>query len=382
MTGRPNGLRAARTALGWSQTDAARELAALGRARGAPVAAAVSLKTLLSRWENGHAVPEPQYRSLLGELFDRTTAELGLGPATAEPCGTTAATRLRDAVAGASAVDDVALGLWREQLAVARRLDDELGAAGAGGLVRAQVEQLGHTLSHTVGPATRRLVAEVLAGAATLAGAQALDGADHEEAWLHYDRARAAAREAGLPLAAVVALTGQAAVLVEVGDPTSASTLLGERCPDGPAAARARWQAARGTVRAAAGDGTGSGVAFAAAERELQLSPTEPRADVVTWTGPPIELTDLDRWHGRALVALGAATHAVTPLERALAARPRSARHRAALHADLAAALGAERPTDAARHAHAARALAARIGSERITARLARAPGSSRRVER
>ena len=59
---RPSGLRAAREARGWSQSEAARELASLARSRDTPVASAASLKTLLSRWENGHSAPESQYR--------------------------------------------------------------------------------------------------------------------------------------------------------------------------------------------------------------------------------------------------------------------------------------------------------------------------------
>jgi hypothetical protein len=62
---------------------------------------------------------------------------------------------------------------------------------------------------------------------------------------------------------------------------------------------------------------------------------------------------------------------AARPLRRALAAPPRSARHRAAVHADLALALAAEQPGDSAAHARAARELAERIGSARTEARLA-----------
>ena len=75
----PSELRTARAARGWSQAEAARELAALARSRGLPVAAAASLKTLLSRWENGHSLPEQQYRTLLADLYGRQPTELGLG---------------------------------------------------------------------------------------------------------------------------------------------------------------------------------------------------------------------------------------------------------------------------------------------------------------
>ena len=40
---------------------------------------AASLKTKLSRWENGHeAVGLPEYRRLFRDIYGRTDAELGL----------------------------------------------------------------------------------------------------------------------------------------------------------------------------------------------------------------------------------------------------------------------------------------------------------------
>ena len=357
-------LRAPTAARGWSQADAAGELAALGRATGTPVAAAASLKTLLSRWENGHALPEPHYRSLLAELYGRTPDDLGIAVAPAAGA-TTASDRLRSAIATAAAVDHTGLELWWEQLAVAGRLDDELGAAGAGELVRALVEQLEETLIHTVTPGRRAEVAAVLAGAATLAGTQALDRARPDEAWRRYDRARTAAREAGVPEADAVA--GQAAVLVDVGDPRTAVELLDLAGPATCDPAQVRLDAARAVASAAAGDASAAHEAITAAARRLQHSPV----DIVTLRGGPVlELADLHRWHGRTLVALGDA-EAVWPLERALAAAPRSARHRAAVHADLALALASQRPQDAAEHARRARELALRIGSEQVGARLA-----------
>ena len=358
-------LRAARAARGWSQADAAGELAALGRATGTPVAAAASLKTLLSRWENGHALPEPHYRSLLAELYGRTPDHLGIALTPAAEATTTAPDRLRSAIAAAAAVDHTGLELWWEQLAVAGRLDDELGAAGAGELVRALVEQLEETLIHTLTPGRRAEVAAVLAGAATLAGAQELDRARPDEAWRRYDRARTAAREAGVPEADAVA--GQAAVLVDVGEPGTAVELLDLAGPATCDPAQVRLDAARAVASAAAGDAPAAHEAITAAARRLQRSPV----DIVALRGGPVlELADLHRWHGRTLVALGDA-EAVGPLERALASTPRSARHRAAVHADLALALAAHRPQDAAEHARRARELALRIGSEQIGARLA-----------
>uniref|UniRef100_UPI001C5CD585 hypothetical protein n=1 Tax=Pseudonocardia nigra TaxID=1921578 RepID=UPI001C5CD585 len=277
-----------------------------------------------------------------------------------------AAEELRAGLAAAAAVDRAGVRLWWEQLAAARRLDDELGASGAAELVRAQVEQLDTTLTHTVPPPARAAVAAVLSAAAALAGAQELDRARPDLAWRRYDRARTAAEEARVPAAQAVALAGQAAVLVDVGEPAAAIALLHGFDTEMPHAAQARLAAASGLASAAAGDGDGARHGIAGAERAL-------RRTVVDVAAPPqepaVELADLHRWHGRTLVTLGDAA-AVHPLRQALTAGPRSARHRAAVHADLAIALAADRPDEAAEHARRARELAAGIGSHRIPARL------------
>src|SRR5215217_1738541 len=118
----PSLLQAARAARGWSQSRAVRELRALAGSRAMAVAAAPSLKTLLSRWENGHSVPEPQYRDLLAELYGRSAGELGLILET--PPESAAERSLAAALAAASAGGDRVRQLWQQQLVLARELDD------------------------------------------------------------------------------------------------------------------------------------------------------------------------------------------------------------------------------------------------------------------
>ncbi|MDN5747303.1 MAG: helix-turn-helix domain-containing protein [Pseudonocardia sp.] len=361
-------LRSARIERGWSQARAAAELRALALRRGGPDASAASLKTQLSRWENGHAVPEPEYRALLAELYGRAPDELGLLPAR-EQEGPSGPERLRASLAAAAAADVGVVELWSEQLAVVRRLDDELGAAGAGGSVQALVDQLEHTLCHALTARRRAPVAEVLAEAAVLAGHQALDRGDPERAWRHHVTAGAAARQAPSPTAAARALAGQAAVLHDIGSNGAAVELLEQGDLGGSSSALVRLAAARGVAHAAAGDAPAAGRALDDAEHVLSST----RFDLVRRHDEPgIELADLHRWRGHALVTLRDPA-AVTPLEDALAAGPRSVRHRAALHADLALALtDLGRGDEAFEHARTARQLATRIGSLRITARLSR----------
>ena len=71
-------LQAARRARGWSQVRAVSELVRLATWKEIHVASAASLKTQLSRWENGHVTPD-YYQALLCEIYKSTPGELGFG---------------------------------------------------------------------------------------------------------------------------------------------------------------------------------------------------------------------------------------------------------------------------------------------------------------
>ncbi len=75
-------LKVARAARGWSQTRLVHEIGRRAQAAGFAVMSQPSLRTALSRWENGHVVPDGVYRRLLREIYGLTDAELGLTPAT------------------------------------------------------------------------------------------------------------------------------------------------------------------------------------------------------------------------------------------------------------------------------------------------------------
>ena len=72
-------LQAARRARGWSQVRAVSGLMDLARKKEIGVASAASLKTQLSRWENGQVTPDHYYQRLLCELYKSTPGELGFG---------------------------------------------------------------------------------------------------------------------------------------------------------------------------------------------------------------------------------------------------------------------------------------------------------------
>ncbi|MFP5070676.1 helix-turn-helix domain-containing protein [Pseudonocardia nantongensis] len=225
--GRRDLLRAARRDRGWSQGAAARELAALA-ARGTGTAATTgSLKTQLSRWENGHATPAPEHRALLAELYGRTEAELGLGPPPARPGadGSAATDRLRAAVGAAAELDDEAIGLLTAQLRATAGLDHRLGTAAAHGALAAQVEHLRGLLDHCLHPEHARALAALLAEAALLAGDQERDRDVANRAWSAYAVAADAGRRAERDDLAATARERQVRLLHEA-DPGGAATVV------------------------------------------------------------------------------------------------------------------------------------------------------------
>ena len=70
-------LSTAREERSWSQARLMSELERRGRTAGVPVMSRTSLKTAVSRWENGHMSPDRQYRRLFREIYGLTDAELG-----------------------------------------------------------------------------------------------------------------------------------------------------------------------------------------------------------------------------------------------------------------------------------------------------------------
>lgn len=76
-------LKQARIARGWSQSRAIAELQRLAQQRSTRLPAFSSMKTELSRWENGHRVPDAFYRSLLELAYGVDSAGLGIAQAPA-----------------------------------------------------------------------------------------------------------------------------------------------------------------------------------------------------------------------------------------------------------------------------------------------------------
>lgn len=329
-------LRAARDRRGWSQSEAARALAALVAGSGG-TARAASLKTQLSRWENGHSVPDAAHRALLAELYDSTPAGLGLADATG-PDPLDGAARLRAALERAAAVGEEELDLLRAQWAATTALDDRLGTAAAHDAVAAVVAQLREPAAHARDPRRVRALTGLLAAAALRLGDQERDRAAPDRAWAAYVEAESAALRAGDPGTADEARHRRERLLAEL---PAVDAQDGAPDPAGPHGATGRRAA---TPTGAAGPGKAA-----------------PGHSGETGPCPTIDVHTAPAW----------LTVADGPPQ-----RPVRERTDLALDEVLTALRDGDGP--AARAAHArARALALRSGSQRVLDRLATLPGAT-----
>lgn len=332
-----------------------------------PVMSRTSLKTKLSRWENGHeAVSLPDYRRLFRELYGRTNEELGFPPEQDDHD----ADELRSRLAVARTVDADTLQLFRQQVDQARHVDRQFGALSLFDQLRAQIDQVQAALTYGTQRGNRQDLAAVLTDASTLAGWQALDRAATSQAWDHHERAKLAAREASSPSLLAHATAQQATILIDIGETGLAVEQLTEARAlakhDAPALLRVWLAAAHGEGLAAASRRDDALRAFDSARALLPADPVDPALPFLFLGG-----VHLDRWRGHALARLGEAD-ATNELTAALAALPaKFIRARTGLLVDLAYAHAATGDRDAAlTHARQATQLANQIKSDRQQRRL------------
>ena len=164
-------LAAARRQLGWSQARLVSELERRGRVTGFVVMATTSLKTAVSRWENGHNIPDRDYRRLFRDIFGKTDADLGFASAALVAVEQDQVDmELRDRIAASTRIDTSMIELLQAQTENIRRLDRRLGAPVLLDQMRTHIETLRQLLHHSVLDSTRRPIADALADAAALAG--------------------------------------------------------------------------------------------------------------------------------------------------------------------------------------------------------------------
>ncbi|WP_345610445.1 tetratricopeptide repeat protein [Pseudonocardia adelaidensis] len=361
-------MQAVRRQLGYSAAKTIAMLERQARADQITIMTSTSLKTKLSRWENGHeSVGLPEYRRLFREIYGRTNAELGFpDERTDRP-----ADELRDRIAVARMVDSATVAALHGQIEQARVLDRQFGGVHHLDQLRHQIAHMQELLAHLPAVGQRAALAGALTEASALAGWQALDREDHTQAWAHHERAKQAAREAGSPLLLAHATAQKTVILLALDDTAPAvdqAAYARSIATGGPALMRAWLAAKHGETLAAAGDRDAALRAFDDAYGLLPADPVDPALPFLFLGG-----AHLDRWRGNALALVGDA-EALDQLTAALARLPPTwARARSRLLVDLAYAHAAAGDRDAALgRAREARAIARQISSDHQLRRLDR----------
>jgi transcriptional regulator with XRE-family HTH domain len=218
-------LQAARNALGWSQEKLARAINARAAAHGLPERSVPSRKTDISRWENGHVLPEPPMRAVLREIYGRTDDDLGFPSG---DFGGPSGDELAERLIIARRVDEQTIELFREEVIGVRHADRRFGSAARLERLRGQITEVEGLLRHTILRRDRAPLASVLVEASTLAGWNSLDIGALDQAWTHYERAKYAAMESGSAALLAHATAEQAFVLIDVGNVDDALALFAE----------------------------------------------------------------------------------------------------------------------------------------------------------
>jgi len=368
-------LQGVRQARGLSQAEVITRFLARAQALRISTPTTSALKTMLSRWENGHdEVATPEYQRLFREVYGCTNAELGF-PAGPEDETVTA---FREHLTTARTVDVETVELFRQQIDTTRQLDRKEGGVPLLDALNQHIAEIQRRLTYSTVHRHREPLAVVLTDASTLAGWEALDRGSLNEAYRHHEIAKTAAREANSATLLAHATAQQAFILLDIGQPAEAVDMLSHArlVADGhaPRLLLSWLAAAHGEGLAATGDRAATLHAFDQADA---LLPVETTHRVLPFLA--FNTNHLTWWRGSALTRLGD-PEAVHDLTRSLAGTT-FVRAQTVMLVDLAYAHAATGDRDAALHyARKARRLASQIGSDRQRRRLAdlELPGTPR----
>lgn len=360
-------LKAVRQLLDYPAEKVVRMLLARAEALNLAVMSAASMKTKLSRWENGHEpVSQPGYRRLFRDIYGRTNEELGFPPEIEND----EANELKSRLAIARTVDAETIALFAQQVENARHVDRRFGGITVLDQLRSLIGQIEDLLVYSTANGQRQQLAGILTEASALAGWEALDRYAIRQAWDHHERAKAGAREAGSPLLLAHSIAQQAFILIDLGETAAAVEQLDQARTVAKQAAppllRAWLAAAYGEGLATAGDHDAALRAFDTADALLPVDPVDPALPFLFLGG-----AHLDRWRGAALSRLGE-REAIDQISKALPRLPADfVRARTGMLVDLAYAYAAFGDRDAALdHARQAKRLAYQIKSDRQLRRL------------
>ena len=313
------------------------------------------------------------------DMPDGARLALGLAPSQPPPAaaetstarsGTRRETDLVRQITAARNIDGVVVTALQSETETIRLLDCRLGAPAVAAKLEAHIGQVETGLRYSLRPSNRQQLAAVLADASALAGWQAIDMGRLPHAWDHFERATAAAREAGDACLLAFAAGEQAYVLLDLGHPAEALEMVravnDETHAAIPHQVRGWLRAAEAEMAAAAGQETMCRHALDSAAREVGYGPSGEDLPYLA-----LNETHLARWRGNCLVHFGDPQTA-DELATALGALDGSfTRAEAGLRCDLAAALHVRGERQEARlHLAKARELAQATGSARQRRRI------------
>jgi tetratricopeptide (TPR) repeat protein len=311
------------------------------------------------------------------DMPDHARVLLGLTPRqiTAPPPRSPVATSGQDVellrqITAAGRIDATVVRVLQGETDNIRLLDRRLGAPAVAGKLDAHIGQIETSLRYSLRPGNRQQLARALADASALAGWQAIDMNRLPRAWAHFERATAAAREAGDPCLLAFAAGEQAYVLLDLHHPAEALAMVRAAYEETHAAiphqVRSWLRAAEAEMAAAAGEESACRHALDGAAQEIGYGAASEDLPYLA-----LNETHLARWRGNCLVMFGDPQTA-DDLNAALAAMDDSfTRAEASLRCDLAAALHVRGEQDEARrHLRKARELAQLTGSARQRRRI------------
>jgi tetratricopeptide (TPR) repeat protein len=312
------------------------------------------------------------------DMPDHARALLGMTPrqiTASPPRSSTIATSGQDAellrqITAAGRIDATVVRVLQGETDNIRLLDRRLGAPTVAGKLEAHIGHIETSLRYSLRPGNRQQLALVLADASALAGWQAIDMSRLPRAWAHFERATAAAREAGNPCLLAFAAGEQAYVLLDLHRPTEALAMVRaayEKTHTAiPHQVRSWLRAAEAEMAAAAGEESACRHALDGAAQEISHGAASEDLPYLA-----LNESHLARWRGNCLVMFGDPQTA-DDLVAALAAMDDGfTRAEASLRCDLAAALHVRGEKDEAkRHLKKARELAQLTGSARQRRRI------------
>ncbi|MEV6328518.1 helix-turn-helix transcriptional regulator [Streptomyces sp. NPDC051909] len=367
------GLKAVRTARGWSQDRLIHEMRRFAEQRLLGIASAASLKTYVSEWENGRRTVTDRYAAILRPLLGVTDAELRGETEAPEPHADGYADLL-SRIDAAGSLSESMVPSFLAQTELLRTMDRQMGAAGLVDQMNGHLAAMEEALTFAVLPGARRPIATALAGASTLAAWQALDAGAVDRAWRRYELAKKAAQDAESPLYLAHAMGEQAYVLADAGRPQLAVELVRDAQRTQPERQSPRlraWLAAAEAELCAAAGPEMESAARAALERATELLPDDGEVRDADMLSIFLNTGHLSRWRGNVLAKLGDAS-AMEELYASLRSADESfVRANSGLHCDLTQAHLARGELDEARsHLQKARLLANRTGSVRYRRRV------------